>query len=678
MTSRRTFLIAGTGALAASVGGCGAGSGDATPIAAAPPPAGPAVAPPSSPVLASTTPAADWLARSTAAGVVVAYDFSTPPPNGGTYQWGSLKASPKITCYGQNESRYGATPQVSLLDGSIWGTPRSVDTTVYPPGSTASMKWEVADCPTSGAAERGDLWWISLDNYADQFDDTNNEFWVQWRTRMNETYASFLFEDHGSGGNGVDIPPLGITAFKQIMMGEGMQTGEIGMTSTWPYGYDAVTAPRYSASNQINGIRVDFEGETNLIGEPTTYVYNDTTSYGLKYPAAYHGKPGYVPLHTPGSTSAYTTYHNSGNEAQHSPAACEVAIGIGYTDVSTCFIYPVDEWFTMMMHVKLGPRGHALSSLALSYRDVPARYVGANQIMLYQDFYTEHFNGPLASGLGAGTPVIHVVVKGPLTGSVNATVSFKDNSTGDVLTFTSTVAGATSGTLTTPYSTPGTYMATFADAGHIIRSVTISGTSVTWTGALPPDTVTTAHTAGGNTLTFNGTVAGASTGTLSTPHAAGTFPVTFDDVALSARIVTVASDTTTVTWSPALPAQIPSLTMQLQQALLTLDNMSGTIYNEPLTVDEHENGFTNSTIEYYGAYAGQPMQLLHKRTGVVMRVGNFANNVTGYTPTAKYGTFAWTTFMTNKSYTQRHPVAKVWISQIIIKAGATAPATPAY
>ena len=72
------------------------------------------------------------------------------------------------------------------------------------------------------------------------------------------------------------------------------------------------------------------------------------------------------------------------------------------------------------------------------------------------------------------------------------------------------------------------------------------------------------------------------------------------------------------------------------------------------------------------------MQLLHRRTGVVMRVGNYDNDATGYTGTAKYGTFAWTTFMTNKSLTQTHPVAKVWVSQIIIKAGPGAPATPAY
>jgi hypothetical protein len=106
--------------------------------------------------------------------------------------------------------------------------------------------------------------------------------------------------------------------------------------------------------------------------------------------------------------------------------------------------------------------------------------------------------------------------------------------------------------------------------------------------------------------------------------------------------------------------------------------LSGAIQEEALQVDEYENGFTNSTIEYYAAYTGGAMQLLHRRTGVVMRVGNYpVGPGAGYTGTAKYGTFAWTTFMTAKSLTQTHPVAKVWVGQIIIKSGSVAPATPA-
>jgi hypothetical protein len=111
-------------------------------------------------------------------------------------------------------------------------------------------------------------------------------------------------------------------------------------------------------------------------------------------------------------------------------------------------------------------------------------------------------------------------------------------------------------------------------------------------------------------------------------------------------------------------------------AILTLTNIGGTIQNEALQVDEYENGYINSTYEYYGAYQGGSMQLLHKITGLVYRVGNYAYDQVGFSGTAKYGTFAWTTFMTSKSATQSHPTANIWISQIIIKSGSVAPSTP--
>ena len=176
MTSRRTFLIGGTTAFASSFAGCGAGGKDSatTPIASTPPSASSPPAAGSSPVAASA--AADWASRSSAAGVVVACDFSSSPANGGTYKWGSLRASPHVTCYQQNDASYGQYVVV--------------DTDITPPGSMASLRWDVPDCPTSGVAERGDLWWISIDDYADQF-GSGSEFWVQWRTRMDSTYATF-------------------------------------------------------------------------------------------------------------------------------------------------------------------------------------------------------------------------------------------------------------------------------------------------------------------------------------------------------------------------------------------------------------------------------------------------------------------------------------------------------
>jgi hypothetical protein len=522
MTSRRTFLIAGAGAL--TVTGCGNGGRDevatsatalnplpAAPAPVTPPPVAPAPGVPPAPAAG----ASDWPARSSEAGVVVACDFSAPPANGGTYKWGSLKASPHVTCYQQNDAVYGAYVVV--------------DTAVYPPGGSASLRFDVPDCPTSGAAERGDLWWISIDDYADQFGD-NAEFWVQWRCRMDSTYATFPFAD--SSQDATLGPYTSWTAPKQLMLGEGMQPGELGMNPAWPYGFRG--AGTSITQNQISGIRVDFEGETNIIAS-SGIDSRTTASSVFKYPSAYTGKPGYAGLTTNGTDNGYFTNHNSGNEANHN-AACQYQLdGRGIIDRSTCFIYPTDEWFTMMVHVKLGARGHGLSSIPFGYRNVPFTRISPTQIRTSSDT-VEHF-GVVSGGK-------YLRIRGAATGSVEALVTNKDT------------------------SVPG-------------------------------------------------------------------------------------------------------------QTTLTLSGLTGTIAAEPLLVDEFENGFVNSTVEYWGAYLNGQMQLLHRRTGLVLRNGNYPYVDTGYSPTAKYGTFAWTTFMTSKSKTQRHPVAKIWLSQIIVKAGATAPSTPA-
>ena len=522
--------------------------------------------------------ASNWASRSTEAGVVVAYDFSSPPANGGTVKWGSLSASPHVTCYQQNDAYYGS--HVNVV------------TDVYPPGSTASLCWDVPDGPhgqqlffsssVSGLAsgvlsptypdisggtvtfsdgtvktgvsisggvmswsgnlpsspaitscylsvgERGDLWWISIDDYADQFGD-NAEFWVQWRTRMNSSYATYPYLQAGD---------TMLTSAKQIMMGEGMQTGELGMNPAWPYGYRGTGTS--ITQNQIQGVRVDFEGETNVIAlygvdqwTARTYPYDII----FRAPNAYHGKPTYASLIS--SDGTWFTNLNAGVETgPYSSARYRYQLdGQGIVNRNTGFVYPTDEWFTLMVHVKLGTRGHGFSSIPVAYSNLAATRQASNQVLLTGDTYTEHFNPAAAAGM-------YIRIRGATTGSVDAVVTVKDTS-----------------------SHPG-------------------------------------------------------------------------------------------------------------QALLTLSGMTGTIQNEALLVDEYENGFVNSTVEYYGAYTGGSMQLLHKRSGIVMRVGNYVYDQTGYSGTAKYGTFAWTTFMTGKSTTQAHPTGRVWVSQIIIKSGSTPPSTP--
>lgn len=462
--------------------------------------------------------AADWAARSTEPGVVVAYDFSAPPVNGGDWKWGSLKASPKITCYAQDDTFYGAN--------------RTIDNAITPPGSSAALRF-VVPCP---AGEMGDLWHIYIDDYADQF-GANSEFWVQWRVRMSPSFAQHLFSMRNvNDPTGPDIGH-GTTQPKHIMIGQGVPPTMIGMDPGLPNGY--INSSTSFSNNKIQFAPVDFEGELNLIagiGTDASYAEGE----GFKYPKSYHGKPGYIGLTSYGQDGTYFTEHNSGNEVYH-VAACQYNLNGGgtYTDKSTCFIYPADQWFTLMVHVKMGAKGSDISSLGASARAMQASFVNQTSILM----------------------------AGPNSG-VDATVG----------------------------------------GGLHVR------------------------------------IYGAQTN-------------------VTARVTSTAA------------------------LLFPLADVSGTIFNEPLLVDQQENGYINSTVEYFGAYQGGAMQLLHRKSAMVMRVGNYSYTDYRSNPDAKFGQFAFTTFMTSKSYSinpttgvpyDNYSYAAYWVGQVVIKSGAVPPSTPAF
>ena len=265
---------------------------------------------------------------------MAAYDFSAPPANGGTWKWGSLSASPKVTVEAQSDS-----------DPTV-GPNRVVDTTIFPSGSTASLRWDVP----SGLGERSDVWRISIDNYADQF-GANSEFWVQWRTRMNATMASFLFRARDGS----------LTAYKHTLFGQGMQRpGQPGAPARAHYGYQGPDTQTY---NVLADTRCDSTHELPMvhgIGQDSSYA----AGYGFKYPAVYHSKFFYGTA-TKGQDANYYTYRNGGNQGYHVAACQWINEGAGdrYIDKSTCFIYPADQWFTLMLHVVAGPYGTAVSSL---------------------------------------------------------------------------------------------------------------------------------------------------------------------------------------------------------------------------------------------------------------------------------------------------------------------------
>ena len=82
----------------------------------------------------------------------MAYDFSEQPANGGDWKWGSLSASPKITCEVRNHTY--DVPNPDLPD-------HARDLAIYPPGSRGSLRMTVPD----GVANAGDEWRFGVDDY---------------------------------------------------------------------------------------------------------------------------------------------------------------------------------------------------------------------------------------------------------------------------------------------------------------------------------------------------------------------------------------------------------------------------------------------------------------------------------------------------------------------------------
>jgi hypothetical protein len=305
--------------------------------------------------------------------VVAAYDFSQPPANGGTWKWGSTSSSPKTTVFAMNEATHGPF--------------RALDTSVYPPGSSASLRFDVPQ----GTGERADAWRISLDNYADQFGE-NGEFWVQWRVRMNASYATYnyLATDGRS------------TGYKLMMVAAGMQSPYV--VAGQPRGSYGYSAGGSMTDNVIQDARIDSQGE--IVIRDRTAVANASHANNFKYPISYISKYFDDTLTIGGNNF---TWQNGGGEASpYSNAACWFGQNNGdqYLSAASCFQFPVDEWFTLMAHVKLGAyQANATSSIA---REARTGYANSS-IELYgalqgQQFRLLHRRTGIVMPVDTGTP----------------------------------------------------------------------------------------------------------------------------------------------------------------------------------------------------------------------------------------------------------------------------------
>jgi len=299
----------------------------------------------------------------------VAYDFSEQPANGGDWKFGSLSEAPnKVTCEVPQGSRLYDTPAPGRPD-------HARDLAIYPPGSRGSLRMTV----TQGVANAGDQWRFGVDDHAKQFRE-GDEFWVCWRTRMNATYATWRFKatSNGSTWNG------SYTDFKFAFWGYGMQ---------FPYGVNGSPSTYYGYSpgaNQINNVMQT--AVTDVQGEIVMRSVSDTMNPGgpagwMKYPSMYLGK-FFDETVSKGQSINYYTYQNGGNEVSGAVKACQFqdpggGAGNQYTDYSSCFILPTDEWFSLMTHVILGPQG-----AAPQFGSGPTRTGYTNSTVEYYGAYT--------------------------------------------------------------------------------------------------------------------------------------------------------------------------------------------------------------------------------------------------------------------------------------------------
>ncbi len=81
---------------------------------------------------------------------------------------------------------------------------------------------------------------------------------------------------------------------------------------------------------------------------------------------------------------------------------------------------------------------------------------------------------------------------------------------------------------------------------------------------------------------------------------------------------------------------------------------------------KQENGFVDSLYELYGSYEGEPLRLLHRQTGIVLRRGNYQDDPRDASHRARYGMFRFLPHISFKDGTEDHPLASTWYDEIII------------
>ncbi len=79
-----------------------------------------------------------------------------------------------------------------------------------------------------------------------------------------------------------------------------------------------------------------------------------------------------------------------------------------------------------------------------------------------------------------------------------------------------------------------------------------------------------------------------------------------------------------------------------------------------------QSGFIDSTYELYVGYEGEPLELVHRVTGIVFRRGNYEDDPLFSSHQAKFGMFRWLPLISFKSSEPGIPTHSTWIDELII------------
>jgi hypothetical protein len=191
-----------------------------------------------------------------------------------------------------------------LADGKFESSGSGWDQSVKSSGA-GSLRFTI---PSNSNAGDSGSWRINFSDppYATQFGE-NEEFYVQWRQRFDRGLLTTSYD--GGGG------------WKQLIIGEGDMAGE----------------PEAGSCSELE-IVVQNTGQRGF-----PQLYHSCGSY-----TAFEQRHGSYDFRLQnGIRSCLYSNNPTGQVVGHPP----------------CFIYVADEWLTYQVHVKLGPRGTATSSL---------------------------------------------------------------------------------------------------------------------------------------------------------------------------------------------------------------------------------------------------------------------------------------------------------------------------